>query len=56
MIQQGMTYMMNKSAFGSVPSIPIAASIVAMLPLLALFAIFQKQIIQSVANTGTKGS
>ena len=56
MIQQGMTYMMNKNAFGSVPSIPIAASIVAMLPLLVLFAIFQKQIIQSVANTGTKGS
>lgn len=55
-IQQGMTFLMNKNAYGSAPAIPIAASIVAMLPLLILFGIFQKQIIQSVANTGTKGA
>lgn len=56
MIQQGMTFLMDKKAYGSTPAIPIAASIVTMLPLLILFTIFQKQIMMSVANTGSKGS
>lgn len=56
MIQQGMTFLMDKKAYGSTPAIPIAASIVTMLPLLVLFSIFQKQIMMSVANTGSKGS
>lgn len=56
MIQQGMTFLMDKKAYGSAPAIPIAASIVTMLPLLILFTIFQKQIMLSVANTGSKGA
>lgn len=56
LIQQGMTFLMDKKAYGSTPAIPIAASIVTMLPLLILFTIFQKQIMMSVANTGSKGS
>jgi multiple sugar transport system permease protein len=33
----------------------MGASFIALLPILAIFLIFQRQIIESVALTGTKG-
>ena len=56
LLQQGLTMLMDKNTYGAAPAIPLAAAILAMLPLLILFSVFQKHIILSVANTGTKGN
>ncbi|MCI9438632.1 MAG: carbohydrate ABC transporter permease [Lachnospiraceae bacterium] len=54
-ISVGMTLMMN-SKYKAAPSIPIAAAIITMLPLLILFIIFQRYFMESIANTGSKGA
>ena len=54
-ISVGMTLMMNSKSKPA-PSIPIAAAIITMLPLLILFIIFQRYFMESIANTGSKGA
>lgn len=54
-ISLGMTLMMN-SKYKTAPSIPIAAAIITMLPLLIFFIIFQRYFMESIANTGSKGA
>lgn len=54
-ISLGMTLMMG-SEYTTAPSLPMAAAVITMLPLLILFIIFQRYFMESIASTGTKGS
>lgn len=54
-ISLGMTMMMG-SKYRISPALPMAAAIITMLPLLLLFAFFQKYFMQSITSTGAKGS
>ena len=54
-ISLGMTMMMG-SKYRISPALPMAAAIITMLPLLLLFAFFQKYFMQSITSTGTKGT